>query len=121
MKRHKQVSRSRSHPPQFWLGKYLKGCSGSFAKLKFPLHSPAELNEVERKMVHESGAQLPGPGVGLDLNGVTIDKTCRDGAGVSAGARCWEYCDRHSLLLWKCQIILPLGDLYFLQKSSVAK
>ena len=33
-------------------------------------------------MVHESGAQLPGPGVGLDLNGVTIDKTCRDGAGV---------------------------------------
>ena len=28
-------------------------------------------------MVHESGAQLPGPGVGLDLNGVTIDKTCR--------------------------------------------
>ena len=33
-------------------------------------------------MVHESGAQLPGPGVGLDLNGVTIDKTCHDGAGV---------------------------------------
>ena len=53
-----------------------------------------------------------------DLNGVTIDKTCHDGAGagvsvVPVPGAGNKYCYRHSLLLWKCQIILSLEDLYF--------
>ena len=35
-------------------------------KVKVPPSLAAELNEAERKMVHESGAQRPGPGVGLE-------------------------------------------------------